>query len=108
MNIFIAGLSFKVNDADLLTLFEEYGDISSAKVIIDRQTGRSKGYGFVEMSDNEAASKAISELNGAEYDGRTISVSEARPREERPRRNFDNNRGGGYGNNRGGGYGQRY
>ena len=96
MNIFIAGLSFKVNDADLSSLFEEYGAIASAKVVVDRQTGRSKGYGFVEMDDNEAASKAISELNGAEYDGRTISVSEARPREERPKREFNNARGGGY------------
>ena len=94
MNIFIAGLSYKVNDADLSNLFEEYGVISSAKVIVDRQTGRSKGYGFVEMDDNEAGNKAIAELNGAEYDGRTISVSEARPREERPQRSFDN-RGGG-------------
>ena len=95
MNIFIAGLSYKVNDADLAGLFEEYGSISSAKVVVDRQTGRSKGYGFVEMEDNEAATKAISELNEAEFDGRKISVSEAKPREERPRRTFDNNRGGG-------------
>ncbi len=100
MNIFIAGLSFKVNDADLSNLFEEYGQITSAKVIVDRQTGRSKGYGFVEMDDETAAAKAIAELNGAEYDGRTISVSEAKPREERPRREFSNNRGGG-GYNRG-------
>ncbi|MDR0506155.1 MAG: RNA-binding protein [Dysgonamonadaceae bacterium] len=96
MNIFIAGLSFKVNDADLANLFEEYGTITSAKVITDRQTGRSKGYGFVELEDNEAGEKAIAELNGAEYDGRTISVSEAKPKEERPRREFGgNNRGGG-------------
>ncbi|MDR3217670.1 MAG: RNA-binding protein [Dysgonamonadaceae bacterium] len=100
MNIFIAGLSFKVNDADLANLFEEYGSISSAKVITDRQSGRSKGYGFVEIEDEEAAAKAISELNGAEYDGRTISVSEAKPREERPRRDFG---GGGYNRNSGGG-----
>ncbi|MDR1121875.1 MAG: RNA-binding protein [Dysgonamonadaceae bacterium] len=95
MNIFIAGLSYKVNDADLSNLFEEYGVITSAKVITDRDSGRSKGYGFVEMDDEEAANKAIVELNGAEYDGRTISVSEAKPRQERPKR--DNNRGGGYG-----------
>jgi RNA recognition motif-containing protein len=101
MNIFIAGLSFKVNDTDLFNLFEEYGTITSAKVITDRQSGRSKGYGFVEIDDNEAANKAIAELNGAEYDGRTISVSEARPREERPRREFSNSRGGGgYNRNR--------
>jgi RNA recognition motif-containing protein len=100
MNIFIAGLSFKVNDTDLFNLFEEYGTITSAKVITDRQSGRSKGYGFVEIDDNEAANKAIAELNGAEYDGRTISVSEAKPREERPRREFNNSRGGGYSRNR--------
>jgi RNA recognition motif-containing protein len=95
MNIFIAGLSFKVNDADLANLFEEYGSITSAKVITDRQSGRSKGYGFVEIDDEDAAAKAIAELNGAEYDGRTISVSEAKPRDERPRREFSGNRGGG-------------
>ncbi|KAA6303522.1 MAG: hypothetical protein EZS26_000073 [Candidatus Ordinivivax streblomastigis] len=100
MNIFIAGLSFKVNDADLANLFEEYGPISSARVITDRQTGRSKGYGFVEIESEETANKAIEELNGAEYDGRTISVSEARPKEERPRREFNGNRGGGGGYNR--------
>ena len=97
MNIFIAGLSYKVNDADLSNLFEEYGTITTAKVIVDRESGRSKGYGFVELADNAAGQKAIDELNGAEYDGRTISVSEARPRTEgndRPRRSFDNNRGG--------------
>lgn len=100
MNIFIAGLSYKVNDADLSNLFEEYGVISSAKVIVDRDSGRSKGYGFVEMENEEAANKAIAELNGAEYDGRTISVSEAKPRQERPRRESSNR--GGYGG--GGGY----
>ena len=89
MNIFIAGLSYSINDNDLRDLFNEYGEISSAKVIMDKATGRSKGYGFVELEDNAAGQKAIEELNGAEYDGRTISVSEARPR-----RNFDNNRGG--------------
>ncbi|MDR0505818.1 MAG: RNA-binding protein [Dysgonamonadaceae bacterium] len=100
MNIFIAGLSFNVNDADLVNLFEEYGTITSAKVITDRQTGKSKGYGFVEMDDKAAGGKAIAELNGAEYDGRTISVSEARPREAKPqRRDFHGggNRGGSYG-----------
>jgi RNA recognition motif-containing protein len=103
MNIFVAGLSFKVNDADLASIFEEYGAISSAKVITDRQSGRSKGYGFVEIADDEAAEKAIAELNGAEFDGRTLSVSEAKPREERPRNSFGGgNRGGGggYRNNR--------
>ena len=97
MNIYVSNLSFAVQDEDLRGFFEEYGEVSSAKVIMDKATGRSKGYGFVELEDNAAGQKAIEELNGAEYDGRTISVSEARPRTEggdRPRRNFDNNRGG--------------
>lgn len=96
MNIFIAGLSYNVTDADLSDLFQEYGDISSARVISDRQTGRSKGYGFVEMEDS-VATKAIEELNNAEYDGRTLSVSEAKPREPRQERSY-NNRDSGYGN----------
>lgn len=81
MNIFIAGLSYEVNDADLNNLFEEYGVISSAKVIMDRATSRSKGYGFVEMENSVEAKKAIAELDGAEYEGRTLAVSEARPRQ---------------------------
>lgn len=107
MNIFIAGLSYNITDADLNDLFGEYGEITSAKVVMDRETGRSKGYGFVEMDDDAAGQKAIDELNGAEYDGRTISVSVARPRTEGPRRN-----GGGGGFNRrpntGGGNRDRY
>ncbi|MDR1764445.1 MAG: RNA-binding protein [Dysgonamonadaceae bacterium] len=96
MNIFVAGLSFKANDADLANIFEEYGEVSSARVITDRMSGRSKGYGFVVIEDEEAASRAINELNGAEIDGRALSVSEARPREEqaeRPRREFNRSRG---------------
>ncbi len=100
MNIFIAGLSYNVTDADLSDLFQEYGVVTSAKVVMDRMTGKSKGFGFVEMENNESANKAISELNGVEYDNRTISVSEARPREEKPARSFNNNRGGGYGGSR--------
>lgn len=98
MNIFIAGLSYGVNDGDLLEIFQEYGEVSSSKVIMDRMTGKSKGYGFVEMNDEESAKKAINELNGAEFDGRTISVSEARPREDKPARS--NSPRGGYNNNR--------
>jgi serine/threonine protein kinase len=82
INIFIGGLSFKIDDVDLLNLFEKYGAIKSAKVIIDRRTGISKGYGFVEMFDREAAKIAIAELDGAEYDQKIISVSEARPKEK--------------------------
>lgn len=100
MNIFVAKLSFNVNDEDLNVLFSEFGEVTSARVITDKFTGKSKGYGFVEMTDDEAAQKAISELNECEYDGRVIAVSEARPREERPAGSF---RQGGFGNNRGGG-----
>ncbi|HHX32006.1 MAG TPA: RNA-binding protein [Bacteroidales bacterium] len=94
MNIFVAGLSYQITDADLKELFEEYGEVSSAKIISDRETRRSKGYGFVEMVAEEDGQRAIEELNDAEYDGRTLSVSVARPRTERP---AGGNRGG-YGN----------
>ena len=97
MNIYISGLSYGVKDADLNDLFAEYGEISSAKVIIDRETGRSKGFGFVEMANDAEGQKAIDELNGVEFDGKVISVNVARPREERPR--YNNNRGGGGYNN---------
>lgn len=91
MNIYISGLSFGTNDADLNELFSAYGETSSAKVIMDRETGRSRGFGFVEMTNDAEAQKAIDELNGAEYDQKTISVTVARPREERPRNNNGNN-----------------
>ncbi|MFM2291928.1 MAG: hypothetical protein RIS29_1741 [Bacteroidota bacterium] len=104
MNIFVAKLSFNVNDEDLNVLFAEYGEVSSARVVTDKITRRSKGYGFVEMPDDAAAQKAISELNECEFDGRVIAVSEARPREERPAGDRRPS-GGGYGSNRGGGYG---
>ena len=92
MNIFIAGLNYNISDSELSELFAAYGEVSSARVIKDRQTGRSKGYGFVEMSDDEAAKKAIEELNGKEVKGRAIVVSEARPKTEEPRRNNYNSR----------------
>ena len=102
MNIFISNLSYAITDNDLQELFAAYGDITSAKVIMDRETGRSRGFGFVEMSD-EQGQKAIDELNQAEYDGKVINVSVAKPREDRPKRSFDNNRSGG-GNRGGGGF----
>ena len=108
MNIFIAVLNYNMNEAELGELFAEYGEVVSVKIIMDRETGRSKGYGFVEMADDEAGDKAIAALNEVDMDGKTLSVSVARPREERPRRSYGNNGGGGYrgGNNsRGGGYG---
>ena len=83
MNIFVASLSYQISEADLRELFEGYGTVSSAKIITDRETGRSKGFGFVEMDDDAAATKAIAELNGAEYEGRTMVLKEARPRDWR-------------------------
>ncbi|MBP1629973.1 MAG: RNA-binding protein [Bacteroidetes bacterium] len=102
MNIFVSNLSYAINDDDLRQAFEEYGEVSSAKVIMDKFTGRSRGFGFVEMSD-ENGQKAIEELNGASFDKKVISVSVARPREDKPEgeRRFNNNRTGG--DNRGGG-----
>ena len=107
MNLYISNLSYNISDEDLRLLFAEYGEITSAKVIMDRETGRSRGFGFVELSDDELAKKAIEELNQASYDGKVINITEARPREDRGDRGgrFNNNRGGGYGSNRGGGYG---
>ena len=102
MNIYVSNLSFSVQDEDLRDYFSEYGEVSSAKVIIDKLTNRSKGFAFVEMSDDAAAAKAIAELNGAMVDGRALRVSEAKPREERSN---SGSGGGGYrGGNGGGGY----
>ena len=80
MNIYISNLSYGVDDADLNTLFAEYGEVTSAKVIMDRETGRSRGFGFVEIADEAMGQKAIDELNGAEYVGRPMVVKEALPR----------------------------
>ena len=96
MNIFISNLSFKVQSEDWNEIFAEYGDVTSAKVITDKLTGRSRGFGFVEMSNEEAGNKAIEELNEAEYAGKTINVSVAKPRTENRDRN--NNRGYGQSN----------
>lgn len=110
MNLYISNLSYNVTDADLNELFAEYGEILSARVITDRETGRSRGFGFVELKDDEMGRKAIEELNQATYDEKVINVTEARPREDRggSRGGFGGgNRGGGYGggNRGGGGYG---
>ncbi len=97
MNIFVAKLSFNVKDEDLKNLFAEYGEVTSARVITDKLTGRSKGYGFVEMADEESARKAISELDQCEFDERVIAVSEAQERPSGERRSNGGYRGGGYG-----------
>jgi RNA recognition motif-containing protein len=84
MNIYISNLSFTTQEEDLKGFFIAYGEVSSAKIITDKLTNRSRGFGFVEMSDDEASKKAISELDGTTVDGRTIKVSEARQKEDRP------------------------
>src|SRR5687767_1229221 len=101
MNIYVSNLSFNVQDEDLREFFTEYGEVTSAKVITDKFTGKSRGFGFVEMPDNEAAQKAIAELDNGIVEGRTIKVMEAKPKEDRPARtgggggNFQRNGGGG-------------
>jgi RNA recognition motif-containing protein len=95
MNIYVSNLSFAVQDEDLKEFFAEYGEVSSAKVIMDKYTNRSKGFGFVEMNDDVAAQKAITELDGGMVDGRAIKVMVAKPKEERDSRSkpsFSNNR----------------
>ncbi|HLF47726.1 MAG TPA: RNA-binding protein [Chitinophagaceae bacterium] len=87
MNIYVSNLSFNVQDEDLKSYFADYGEVTSAKVITDKFTNRSRGFGFVEMSDDEAAQKAITELDGATVDGRAIKVNVAKPREERSNNN---------------------
>ncbi len=83
MNIYVSNLSFNVTDEDLQEYFAEYGEVTSAKVIKDKFTQKSRGFAFVEMPEDEAAQKAIQELDGASVDGRNIGVSVAKPREER-------------------------
>jgi len=83
MNIFISNLSFRIGDDDLKSLFEEYGAVKSAKVITDKLSGRSRGFGFVEMSNDNEGQAAIDKLNQAKYDGKVISVSIAKPKTER-------------------------
>lgn len=97
MNIYVGNLSYGVTDDNLREVFEAYGEVSSAKVITDKYSGRSKGFGFVEMDNDAEGNAAIEQLDGAEIDGRSVKVNEARPREERPPRS-DNFRGGGGGN----------
>jgi len=100
MNIYISNLNYDITDKELEALFLEQGSVESAKVIIDRYTGKSRGFGFVEMPNEDEAKNAISQLNDSDFRGKTISVNEAKPREDKPRSNF--NRGGGGGGNRGG------
>lgn len=99
--VYVGNLSYEVTDGDLNQLFEPHGTVVSAQVIMDRNTGRSKGFGFVEMSSDEEARAAIAALNGQDHNGRSLNVDEAR---ERPQRSGGR---GGYGGGRGGGRGGR-
>jgi len=115
MNIYVSNLSFNTNDAELNELFADFGEVSSAKVIMDRESGRSRGFGFVEMPNDAEAKEAMAGLHNKEVEGRAMSVSVAKEREERTggggsRGGYSNNRGGsggggGYSSNRGGGGG---
>lgn len=100
--LYVGNLAYSMNDADLQTLFAQAGTVKSAMVIKDRETGRSKGFGFVEMSSDAEAQQAITLFNGKDYQGRPLTVNVARPREERPE---GGSRGGSGGYNRGGGGG---
>jgi hypothetical protein len=103
MNIYVANIPFKASEDELKELFEQHGEVSSVKIILDKETNRSRGFGFIEMSDSESAKQAIKELNGYSFLGKELVVNEARPKTDSPR-------GGGFGGgNRGGsgGYGNR-
>ncbi|MEI6312283.1 MAG: RNA-binding protein [Bacteroidota bacterium] len=105
MNIYVGNLSFKATDEDLIAEFSKIGEVSSAKIIVDKFRNRSKGYGFVEMPNDDEARKAIETLNGIEFMERNLIVNESQPRpegERPPRKSFG---GGGGGNRGGGGYG---
>ncbi|MBU1533898.1 RNA-binding protein [Myxococcota bacterium] len=97
MNIYVGNLPYTTNESDLRNAFEIHGEVVSAKIVTDRESGRSKGFGFVEMPQDEEANTAINSLNGTELSGRTITVNEARPRQP------GGGAGGGGGNRRGGG-----
>jgi len=105
--LYVGNLNYATTSADLEQVFSNYGSVQSAEVISDRETGRSKGFGFVEMGSDEEAQEAISAMDGQDFDGRTIRVNEARPREERPRGGGGGGRGGGGGYRGGGGGGGR-
>ena len=96
MNIYVANIPWKASEDQLKTLFAEYGEVTSAKIIMDKVTQRSRGFGFVEMADDAAGKQAITSLNGADFLGKNLVVNEARPREERPNNFRGGNGGGGF------------
>ncbi len=112
LNIYVGNLSFDTSESDLQAAFASYGAVTSARIATDRDTGRARGFGFVEMSNQAESQAAIAGLNGTQLQGRTLTVNEAKPREERSsggnRGGYGGGGGGGYGNSRGGGGGNRW
>ena len=114
MNIYVGNLSWNLKDQDLLNLFASHGEVASAKIVTDKFTGRSKGFGFVEMPNDDQAQAAIAALNGTEVDGRNVVVNESRPKPEGgggggyKKRSFGGGGGGGYRGGNGGGGGGGY
>jgi RNA recognition motif-containing protein len=100
MNIYVANIPFKATEDELRGLFEEFGEVSSAKIIMDKITQRSRGFGFIEMKEDSAARQAVNDLNGADFMGKNLVVNEARPKTDAPRSG-----GGGYRGGSGGGGG---
>ena len=105
MKLYVGNLSFQTSSEDLQQLFAQAGTVESAAVVEDRDTGRSRGFGFVEMASKEDGEKAIEQFNGTDLNGRNLTVNEARPREDRGNRGGGGGRGG-FGGNRGGGGGR--
>ena len=105
--LYVGNLTYDVTDSALEQMFAAHGTVQSAQVIMDRDTGRSKGFGFVEMSNDQEAQAAITALNGQQVEGRSLTVNEARPREERGGGGGRGGHGGGGGGGGGGGYGRR-
>ncbi len=105
--LYVGNLSYSTTEEDLRQLFSQAGNVKSVSVIKDRDTGRSKGFAFVEMSSDEDAQKAISQFNGQSFQDRSLKVNVARPREDRPRGGGGGGGGGGFGGPRGGGGGDR-
>ena len=89
MQIYVGNMSYGTKEESLKELFAQFGEVDRVTIITDRETGRAKGFGFISMNDNAAGQNAIDELNGKEFEGRTLRINEARPREERPRREFN-------------------
>jgi cold-inducible RNA-binding protein len=106
MKLYVGNLSFQTSSEDLQQLFAQAGTVESATVVEDRDTGRSRGFGFVEMASNEDGQKAIEQFNGTDFNGRNLTVNEARPREDRGGRGGGGGGRGGFGGNRGGGGGR--